>query len=329
MAVDEPAHTVVDAWRARLASPGALLLPQRLFLGVTFTFAGLQKLADPRYLDPSAATSVQRQFAASAANSPVGGLLEPLRSSSRAIGVLIALAEIAVGVGTLLGLRARLAAAGGALLSLTFLLTVSWHTRPYYYGSDVAFLVMWLPLIAAGPAGVLTLDAWLTDRRRHDPGRRSLLRGGVVTGAVAAAALGLGGLTAWIGRAAGGNRTSRLPRTAAADGTGGGTTGGTGGTVLARPGEISPGSAKRFTDSSNGSPAWLVHLPAGGYRAFTAVCTHAGCTVDFQTADQQFSCPCHGGVFSAASGAVEAGPPPRPLETVAVRVNGDTVLLPP
>src|SRR5205807_1605957 len=56
--------------------------------------------------------------------------------------------------------------AGGALLSLLFLLTVSWHSRPYYYGADVVFLAAWLPLLFAGDGDVLSLDARL--RRRTE-----------------------------------------------------------------------------------------------------------------------------------------------------------------
>lgn len=60
----------------------------------------------------------------------------------------------------------------------------------------------------------------------------------------------------------------------------------------------------------------------GQWRAFSAICTHAGCTVDFT--GSQIYCPCHGGYFSAANGAVTGGPPPTPLAEYAVLVqNGD------
>jgi menaquinol-cytochrome c reductase iron-sulfur subunit len=60
-----------------------------------------------------------------------------------------------------------------------------------------------------------------------------------------------------------------------------------------------------------------------GYRALSATCTHLGCRVDYDAARQQYICPCHGGVY-ARDGRVVSGPPPRPLERVAVRVNTQT-----
>ncbi|WP_305039955.1 TQO small subunit DoxD [Frankia sp. Cj3] len=302
---------------ARLTEPGWPLLPLRLFLGVTFTFAGLQKLADPGYLDPASPTSIHRQLALLVPASPIGGLLGLLQPYPDTVGVLIALGEVAVGVGTLLGLWARLAAAAGAMFSLLFLLTVSWHTRPYYYGSDIVFLVMWLPFIAVGAAGVLSVDAWLARVRTHDPRRRALLRQGAATGLAALGALSTAGLTAWIGRAVGGHTVSRPP-TAIATG---------GATIVARADEIYQGSAKKFTNPRSGEPAWLVHLPAGGFAAFSAVCTHAGCAVNFQISDQQFACPCHGALYSASSGAVIGGPAPLPLTRLPLRLDGDDVVV--
>src|SRR5829696_4089030 len=112
-------------WRDRRTDPAWLLLPQRLFLGVTFAYAGLDKLADGTFFDPAAATSIDAQIAAVRDTSPLGPLLGVAAGYATAVGVLIALGEIAVGVATLLGVRVRLAAAGGALISLSLLLTVT------------------------------------------------------------------------------------------------------------------------------------------------------------------------------------------------------------
>jgi len=71
--------------------------------------------------------------------------------------------ELAVGVGTVLGLRARLAAAGGLALSLMLFLTVSFHSAPYYTGADIVFAFAWTPLLLAGPGSVLSLDAAIKD----------------------------------------------------------------------------------------------------------------------------------------------------------------------
>jgi Rieske Fe-S protein len=59
------------------------------------------------------------------------------------------------------------------------------------------------------------------------------------------------------------------------------------------------------------------------YRALSSVCQHLGCRVRWDQAKQQFLCPCHGGVYDR-TGRVVAGPPPRPLDRLNVRVNRDT-----
>ena len=55
---------------------------------------------------------------------------------------------------------------------------------------------------------------------------------------------------------------------------------------------------------------------AGTWRAFSAVCTHAGCTVNFT--GSEIYCPCHGGYFNATNGAVISGPPPTKLQEYGV-----------
>lgn len=82
-----------------------------------------------------------------------------------AFGAALARGGPAVGAGTPLGLVARVAALGGALISLSLWLTVSWATRPYYYGNDLVYLVAWLPLVLAG-APSFSADALLGARRR-------------------------------------------------------------------------------------------------------------------------------------------------------------------
>ena len=62
-------------------------------------------------------------------------------------------------------------------------------------------------------------------------------------------------------------------------------------------------------------------------RAFSATCTHQGCTVDSVT-DGVISCPCHGSTFDAGTGAVVTGPASRALDTVRVSVADGVVTLP-
>jgi thiosulfate dehydrogenase [quinone] large subunit len=145
---------------------GWALLPLRAFLGFTFCFAGLQKLANPAFFRSSSPASIQAQLAGAARHSPIHSLLVALGHVAVPLGLLIAVGELAVGLGTLTGLWARLAAAGGAAISFGLFLTVSFHSNPFYTGSDIVFLFAWMPLIVAG-AGPLSADAVLDNLARR------------------------------------------------------------------------------------------------------------------------------------------------------------------
>ncbi len=146
------------------ALSGWAMLPLRAFLGFTFCFAGLQKLANPNFFNAASPSSIQAQLIASIRISPLHPLLGHLLRFAVPIGILIALAELAVGLGTLLGLWTRVAAAGGAVLAFTLFLTVSFHSSPYYTGADIVFFFAWIPLIVAGSGGVLSLDSVIASR---------------------------------------------------------------------------------------------------------------------------------------------------------------------
>jgi thiosulfate dehydrogenase [quinone] large subunit len=148
---------------------GWALLPLRAFLGFTFCFAGLQKLANPAFFRSSSPISIQAQLAGAARRSPIHSLLVSLGHVAVPLGLLIAFGELAVGLGTLLGLWARVAAAGGAAISFGLFLSVSFHSNPYYTGSDIVFLFAWLPFIAAG-AGPLSADEVLSNLARTGRG---------------------------------------------------------------------------------------------------------------------------------------------------------------
>lgn len=73
--------------------------------------------------------------------------------------------------------------------------------------------------------------------------------------------------------------------------------------------------------------AWVRHKKNHKFEAFCVNCTHLGCPVRWMPDAKLFLCPCHGGVF-LASGAVAAGPPPKPLHKYKVRVlQGQVQLL--
>ncbi len=339
-----------------LRQTGWVLLPLRLFLGVTFIVASLQKLADPSFFDASSPTSVQRQMEMVAPTSPIGFLVRWSLHGGAVVGVMIALAELAVGVSTLVGLKSRLGAVAGAALALTFFLTVSWTTSPYYYGADIVFLFAWTPFVLVGSAGVLSLDAWIASRRLINPGSGARMPEGATEQlrerravvATAGASLLVAAMATLIGRLTGG------PATAAATQPGSSRSGLTArhrpkqppthqptkpnptpgqsatptqhpsGTRIGSAGQVPVGQAARFTDPASGQPAWLVRLASSKCVAFSAICTHAGCTVMYEGSSKEFVCPCHGGTYSAQTGQVLGGPPPAPLRSIPAQiVNGE------
>jgi cytochrome b6-f complex iron-sulfur subunit len=92
--------------------------------------------------------------------------------------------------------------------------------------------------------------------------------------------------------------------------------------AIAAESDVAPGSAVTFQDG--GSPAVLVHLDSGDFVAYSAVCTHQGCTVAYKKG--QLVCPCHGSLFDPADGAaVITGPAQEPLPEIPVKVQGGEV----
>ncbi|MFI8353739.1 DoxX family protein [Streptomyces cyaneofuscatus] len=142
------------------------LLPLRLFLGVTFVYAGLDKLTDSGFLSATGPGSIGELMNTVRDSSAVPALVDLALKSPEGFGYAIAIGELLVGLGTLVGLWARLAALGGALISLSLWLTVSWQSTPYYYGNDLPYLMAWLPLVLAG-ASMFSVDAFLASRRRR------------------------------------------------------------------------------------------------------------------------------------------------------------------
>lgn len=77
-----------------------------------------------------------------------------------------------------------------------------------------------------------------------------------------------------------------------------------------------------FVDQNNNV---VVTQPAAGqYKAFSAICTHQGCTVGGVT-NNRIVCPCHGSVFSATDGSVINGPASQPLSPMDAALNGTNV----
>jgi thiosulfate dehydrogenase [quinone] large subunit len=87
--------------------------------------------------------------------------------------------------------------------------------------------------------------------------------------------------------------------------------------------KIPPNSALALRDPATRRPAVIMRLtPAKKLTAYSAVCTHAGCTVSYHPARALLLCPCHGSAFDPSQGAaVVAGPAPAPLPAIKVAVD--------
>src|ERR1039457_2270136 len=68
------------------------------------------------------------------------------------------------------------------------------------------------------------------------------------------------------------------------------------------------------------SPAMLIHNADESWVAFSAVCTHLGCTVQYEPQMNRIHCACHGGVYDVHTGRDVSGPPPKPLRAYKVHV---------
>ena len=356
----------IDAIRA--------LLPIRLFFGATFVYAGFDKLLDPRFFDASSPASIQAQMVIFTRVSPIAPLVRLGQPLAVPIGLLIAVAEIAIGLGALSGLAYRAAAWAGAALSLLFFLTASWATRPFYYGPDLPYAAGWIALALAGHGGVLVsprLLAWASGppatEEQRSPGRRArasratrgaatdptatdqvplrdrrtVLQAGVLgVVALVAASLavpfrGFGATRAPDGGSDGsdsGDGSSGAPSGGPSPSAGVASPSASGAVAaltVAHVGDLAKTGARAFTVPFSapaplpaGDPAVIVRLANGSYAAFDAVCTHAGCTVQWDRADGLLRCPCHSATFDPEhNAAVLEGPTNQPLASIPIVVD--------
>ena len=321
-------------------NPLWILLPLRLFLGVTFLYAGLSKIAQRSFLDASSPTSMHATLVAVKGSSPIGGLLGPVVDHTFAFGVFMALAETAVGIGTLLGLLSRIASIGGMVLSFSLFLTVSWEASPWYTGADIVYLFAFTPLLLAG-ALPFSADEWLARAAKTHPGtgedrtRRALLTGGAAVAALVA--LGVSSLfrsspSADADGSTVTNPTSTGPNASpTTSGTSGTTAAGTSGAAASATGkalvaaaDVPVGGGKQVTDPTSGEQVWVLQLDAGQFTALDSKCPHQGCAVAFVSKTSGFQCPCHGSKFSP-TGALLNGPATTGLTKVPVTKSGSEI----
>jgi Rieske Fe-S protein len=94
--------------------------------------------------------------------------------------------------------------------------------------------------------------------------------------------------------------------------------------VAAQAAQVKPNSGLIFKFGSR--PGLLVRTPDGELNAFSAICTHLDCTVQYKPDTSQIWCACHNGFYDL-HGNVVSGPPPRPLERLVVNQRGEEIVV--
>lgn len=96
--------------------------------------------------------------------------------------------------------------------------------------------------------------------------------------------------------------------------------------AIARGDEIPIGGVKPFDFPTANDPCLLIRRGPTEYVAFEQKCTHLSCAVVYSRERDRLECPCHQGYFSATTGAVLQGPPPRPLPRIRLERRGDELI---
>jgi cytochrome b6-f complex iron-sulfur subunit len=94
--------------------------------------------------------------------------------------------------------------------------------------------------------------------------------------------------------------------------------------AVGKAGDLAPATAIAFRFGNK--PALLVKDDLGKLRAFVAICTHLSCVVQFKKDLGHIWCACHNGHFDLLGRNIQ-GPPPRPLEELAVELRGEDVVV--
>jgi Rieske Fe-S protein/uncharacterized membrane protein YphA (DoxX/SURF4 family) len=261
----------------------------RIWLGVTWIYAGFDKASDPGFLKAGSSTFIGTQLSAYSVNSPIGFILNKLLENATQVGIFIMLAEFAIGAATLLWIAPTWAAFGGFAMSLTLWLASTWNVKPYFLASNSAYTILWLSyflfLYGSRRRSKVSLD------------RRGFIRGSTVA-AIAVAGAGLGRI---------------FPKSDSGASSGP--------KNIIKGASFKVGQTHSFV-SKAGTPAVLFRTKNGIF-AYSAVCTHQGCTVQFNSATENLQCPCHGAVFDPFNEAkVVAGPTNIALPTIKVATEG-------
>ncbi len=272
----------------------------RLWLGGTWVYGGWAKASDSAFLSKSGPNSFSGQLTSYIGHSPLTFILRHMLEHATLFAWFVMLSEFAIGIAVLSGVAMQLAIIGGFSVSIILWLSVTFHVHPYFLGSDLAFAASWLALFylwraheRSGNRGRSTL---IGDLIPHLKDRREVV--GLMSVAAGAVIASLAG------------RSFRPKQKANA--------------AIVKVADFPIGSTMPFT-ANDGNPAILFRTNAGVF-AYSAICTHQGCTVAYDGLSHSMNCPCHGAKFDAASGAVLAGPAPIPLPKISVSIAGDHII---
>ena len=303
----------------------------RAFLGGTFVYAGIQKLGDPSFLHRGTPDYIGAQLQAFARGSPIRPVLAIAAHAAVLTGVVVALVELSAGLGTLVGVAPKASAAAGLAINLVLFLSATWQVSPYFLGSDSIYAVAWAAYLtglaeaerrrAAARKTRGTRRQRFATERDFDLSRRQFLRGSLV----GCAAIFLGA----VAFGAEGKETAVAdppPASVLSPGPSVGhhlrpTSPSIRGTPIAELDRLPVGGGVTFQDPAAG-PAVLIRLSEGRVVAFSRVCTHAGCLVNYDQEAGLLVCPCHGAEFDPSRHALPvAGPAPTALPQIQVAID--------
>ncbi len=286
-------RNVLESWRSQ--APATRLI--RLWLGVTWIYAGWDKATDSGFLTKGSSSFIGKQLIDYSTQVPFDFLFNKLIEYSVAVGIIVLLSEFVIGLATLLWIAPATAALAGFSMSVGLWIATTLHVEPYFLGSDTAYAVLWLSYFLTLVGNRRNLDLSLD--------RRGLMRAGTV-GAIAVIASGVGKIFS--------RERSTLGMSSVS------------GKKLVKVADLELGATHEFA-LDGVIPAILFRTKSGVF-AYSAICTHQGCTVAYNSASKVLQCPCHGSEYDPFSEAkVLRGPAINPLSKINVVVDGDWVIL--
>ena len=285
--------SVLDSWRAQSWAIRVL----RAWLSFTWIYAGWDKVTDPGFLTKGESGFIGDQLIGFSTNSPVGWLFNNLSDHAMAVGFFVIFSEFAIGIATLLWIAPTSAAFGGFLTSIILWLASTFYVSPFFLASNTAYAILWLVYFLTLVGNRRTVDIALD--------RRGAIRIGFLSAAAIASAV--------VGKTFA--KVSEKSMTTIS-----------GSSQILELAKINVGETHQFA-LSNGMPAILFRTKTGVF-AYSATCTHQGCTVSYQSSKKSLYCPCHGAEFDPfKNGGVITGPALDSLPAVKVKITGDWVVL--